>query len=154
MSGVSITSSQCSCWFLLSKFLHFIILSAGPEQVASSHALLKLLSAKGKLSVLLVPPRAWGCVYSSPYLFHTPMPFAHFFDNRGVHSTLHHTGFEAHDILRNHHHPGKSAKCQWTDPHQWALVSTDEQDDGEEVARCLWPRCSQACLFWALHLTS
>lgn len=39
----------------------------------------------GKLSVLLVPPRAWGCVYSSPYLFHTPMPFAHFFfDNRGV----------------------------------------------------------------------
>ena len=55
---------------------------------------------KGKLSVLLVPPRAWGCVCST-HLFHTPMPFAHFFLTTDVFSTLHQAGFEAHDILRD-----------------------------------------------------
>ena len=98
------------------------------------HALLKLLSANGETFCSPCPSQGLGlCLFFSLPIPHTSA-FCTLFLTTEVFSTLHHTGFEAHDILRNHHHPGKSAKCQWTDPHQWALVSTDEQDDGEEVA--------------------
>ena len=87
---------------------------------------------KGKLSVLLVPPRAWGCVCST-HLFHTPMPFAHFFLTTDVFSTLHQAGFEAHDILRNPPPCWKISPMLVDRPLPWALVSMGEQDDGEEV---------------------
>ena len=98
------------------------------------HALLKLLSANGETFCVPCPSQGLGlCLF-----FYTPIPhtyaFCPLFLTTEVFSTLHQAGFEEHDILRNPHHAGKSAKCQWTDPHQWAVVSTDKQDDGEEVA--------------------
>ena len=77
----SITSGYHS-WFLLSSsaFYHAICKSWAGCQLSMLCS--SCSQPMGKLSVLLVPPRAWGCVYST-HLFHTPMPFAHF-DNRCV----------------------------------------------------------------------
>lgn len=107
-----------------------------------------------KLSVLLVPPRAWGCVYSSPYLFHTPLPFAHFFWQQRcsvLYTTLvlrRMTFSGITTILENQ--PNASGPTL-TNGRWWARTS---RMMGKKWLRCLWPRCSQACLFWALHLRS
>ena len=108
----------------------------------------------GKLSVFLVPPRAWGCVYSSTHLFHTPMPFAHFFWQQRC-SVLY-----TKLVLRNmtfsgiptmlENQPNASGPTL-TNGQWWARIS---RMTGKKWLQCLWPRCSQACLIWSLCLRS
>ena len=111
--------------------LHFIMLSASPEQDASSPCSAQAaLSQWGNFLFSLSLP-GLGAVSILP-TYSTHLCLLHTLTT-DVFSTLHQAGFEAHDILRNPPPCWKISQMLVDRPLPWALVSMGEQDDGEEV---------------------
>lgn len=132
-----VATTVVDSFWVVSTFAHLVCESWAGFQLSVLHS--SCSRQCRKLSILPVPLWAWDYLCSLTHLYHMPMSFAHFPDNR-VLSTSRQADFEAHDILREAGYAGKIS--------QMPVILAPLNFDWDPLQK--QPSCQRSVVIWTI----